>query len=427
MRPGDQPLARLTEALATALAPKGSATLALGFGAFLKSELRRGRYGLLNAFHAATLSSHTNLLVLVDQFEEIFRYRQSGDADEADAFVNLLLASSATREMPIYIVLTMRSDYLGKCAQFDTLPEAVSASQYLVPRLTRDQMWQDIAEPASLFGGEVKPQLVNQLINEAGRDPDQLPLLQHLLMRMWLGQDATGDREPCIDENDYRRAGGFGQALSSHANEIYNRLTAEQQKLAEVLFRCLTEWGTGESDTRHPTPLVEIAEVAGLGGELWEQLVPIIDAFRAPDCSFLTPPIGVDLDPERVIDISHESLIRHWDKLKEWVQEEAQSAQMYRRIAEAAALHKEEKAGLWHDPDLQLALHWREQHQPNKFWAQRYAGEFEHAMAFLEDSKANRDAEIKAKEAQKWEKRILLGSIVSVCILLGAAVFVVLN
>jgi hypothetical protein len=149
--------------------------------AFLEATLRRGPLGLIEIVRGAEALQGATLLVLVDQFEEIFRYRERIAADEADAFVALLLASARQRDFPIYVVITMRSDYLGECAVFHGLPEAVSESQYLTPRLTREELELAITGPARVLGGEVEPKLVNRLINDFGTDPDQLPLLQHAL------------------------------------------------------------------------------------------------------------------------------------------------------------------------------------------------------------------------------------------------------
>ena len=77
------------------------------------------------------------------------------------------------------------------------------------------------------------------------------------------------------------------------------------------------------------------------------------------------PPATVTLNADSLIDISHESLIRGWSRLRKWVDEEARSANIYRRIADTALLHREDRAGLWHDPDLALALRWREENRPN--------------------------------------------------------------
>ena len=185
MRPGDLPLVRLAAAL---LAPSHSAQNAAWTpvkSAIVQAMLRRGPLGLIEILRETRLPASENLLLLVDQFEEIFRFREQGSADDADAFVALLLASSAQREIPIYVVITMRSDFLGDCALFTGLPEAINDSQYLTPRLSRDQIRAAITGPARVFGGDVEPALVNRLLNEIGPDPDQLPLLQHALMRMW--------------------------------------------------------------------------------------------------------------------------------------------------------------------------------------------------------------------------------------------------
>jgi tetratricopeptide (TPR) repeat protein len=105
------------------------------------------------------------------------------------------------------------------------------------------------------------------------------------------------------------------------------------------------------------------------------------------------PPSNVPLDPSSLIDISHESLIRNWERLRQWVDEEVESVETYRRLAETAALHARGTAGLWQDPDLSHALLWREREQPGAAWAERYHRGFAAAIAFLDDSRRARDAE----------------------------------
>jgi len=100
--------------------------------------LRRGPLGVVEALQGTPLPADTNLLILVDQFEEIFRFEREGGRDEADAFVSLLLETARQRG-PVYVVITMRSDFFGDCAIFEGLPEALNESQYLTPRLTREQ------------------------------------------------------------------------------------------------------------------------------------------------------------------------------------------------------------------------------------------------------------------------------------------------
>jgi hypothetical protein len=126
--------------------------------------------------------------VLVDQFEEIFPYRKRRVAEdggaEADRFVALLLRAVQQTEIPIYVILTMRSDYLGQCSIFRDLPEALNNGHYLVPRMTRHQLQEAIESPLETVGAAVHPAVVQELLNRCAEEPDHLPVLQHLLKRM---------------------------------------------------------------------------------------------------------------------------------------------------------------------------------------------------------------------------------------------------
>ncbi len=108
----------------------------------------------------------------------------------------------------------------------------------------------------------------------------------------------------------------------------------------------------------------------------------MVDVFRHPDCCFLTPPWPQEIGPDDILDISHESLIRHWDRLRGWVADEAASADVYRRLDQTARLWSEGKAGLWGSPDLDQALRWKEEARPNKAWAARHGGDFDRGDPF---------------------------------------------
>jgi energy-coupling factor transporter ATP-binding protein EcfA2 len=416
MRPGDRPLTRLAYALLAppALGPERGTDDSET--AIVHAMLRRGPLGLIEILRETRLPPNTNLLLLVDQFEEIFRFREQGNADEADAFVALLLASSAQREMPVYVVITMRSDFLGDCALFAGLPEAINDGQYLTPRLSRDQIRAAITGPARVFGGDVEPALVNRLLNEVGPDPDQLPLLQHALMRMWARvkeRDAhagsagpNGEALPSavVTMADYEAVGALSEALSSHADQVFNGLTKRQQHIAEVMFRRLTERGVGKRDTRRPARLDDIAAVAGAStGEVIE----VVEQLRQQDRNFLTPPPPVPITAATVLDIGHESLIRQWHRLYDWVEEEAASAAMYRRLLQTAHLRAAGKAELWSGADLEQARKWKAEQGPSKAWALRYGTdeEFELAMRFVRASE-DQWAQTQRKAEQERERAL---------------------
>jgi tetratricopeptide (TPR) repeat protein len=360
--------------------------------ALIETTLRRSSLGLVDAVRQARLSAHDNLLVVVDQFEELFRFkevRQEAASEDAATFVKLLIEASSQIEIPIYIVLTMRSDFLGDCAQFAGLPEAINQGQYLIPRMSRDERHAAITGPVAVGGGAITPPLVTRLLNDVGDNPDQLPILQHALMRTWDFCAAHRRNGQTLGLDHYEAIGTMSEALSRHADEAFGELPDERsQVIAEKLFKRLTERGADNREIRRPTRLAEICAVAEATED---EVIAVIDVFRSEGRSFLMPPAGVALDGETVIDISHESLIRNWKRLQSWVDEEAQSARVYRRLAEAAVLHREGSEGLLQDPALQIALEWRDKIKPNSAWARRYQPEFDESIAYLEKSRGARD------------------------------------
>ena len=400
MRPGGDPLTNLANAIVDADLYDPEVE---DISSQVRATLTRSGLGLVEAMRQSELPEGTNFLLVVDQFEEIFRFRRSDDATDEQAafFVNLLLEASAQADLPLYVIITMRSDFLGECSQFPRLADTVNEGEFLIPRLNRDQRKEAIVGPVKVAGGRITDRLLLRLLNDIGDDPDQLPILQHALMRTWdLFQEQGGDGE--LDLEHYQATGGMGEALSRHADEVYAELPdAEHQRIAEKLFKSLTEKVDANRGIRRPMPLTELHEICG-GEE--SHLRDVLDAFRKTGCTFLMPAGETEIKTRTIIDISHESLMRAWRTLRNWVDEEAQSAKIYRRLADTATLYHEDKAGLYRDPDLQISLSWREENRPNKTWADRYYPGFDSAMAFLDQSQeeANRE-EREREEARQRE------------------------
>jgi WD domain, G-beta repeat/Novel STAND NTPase 1 len=144
--------------------------------------------------------------------------------------------------------------------------------------------------------------------------------------------------------------------------------------------------------------------VAAVAGVTPEQMMAVVEVFRHPNRSFLMPPASVPLKPDTIIDISHESLIRRWQRLSDWVEAEAASAATYRRLVETARLWKDGRAALWGTLDLGNALDWRDKQKPTLAWAQRYGGDFELAKGFLDASEAEREVDRQREETKRQEE-----------------------
>jgi len=176
---------------------------------------------------------------------------------------------------------------------------------------------------------------------------------------------------------------------------------ARRRLAAETMFKSMTEKGEDNREIRRPVELHKLCAVAE-ASEL--EVKVVIETFRQSGRSFLMPPHGTALNEDTLIDISHESLIRVWKQLQRWVNEEAESAAIYRRLAETAELREARRAELWRGADLESALEWRKKVEPTEAWAQRYHPNFAGAMDFLFASERNRDESRAKKEQQQREE-----------------------
>lgn len=429
-RPGQSPIRNLAESLFEHLQHKDVNNKLLTN--FIYSTLSSSSVGLTEILKQIPRNSDENILLLIDQFEELFRFKRIKNSveslNEVLAYIKLILETLNQEEVPSYVVITMRSDFLGECAQFQDLTKLINDSHYLIPQMTRDDFRQAIEGPVAVGGGKITSLLVQQLLNDLGDNPDQLPALQHALMRTWDSWVQSGHTEEPIDVRDYDNIGRLEKALSEHANEAFNELDVRQKEICQGMFKTLTEKGGDSRGVRRPTAISEIAEITMA---TTEEVVAVVDHFRCAGRSFLSPAMPIPLNADTVVDISHESLMRIWDKLIIWVNEEFEAVEMYKRLADSAEKYHKGETALWRPPDLQLALNWRNKQKPTLTWARRHNPAFERTMVFLETSQHEYQLEEENKinqqrKALRRSKIIAIGvsAAAIVCIYLAINAFI---
>jgi WD40 repeat protein/energy-coupling factor transporter ATP-binding protein EcfA2 len=379
MKPGSGPIDNLAAALGVARISEVPVDPAV---------LRTSSLALLDiarqAYQEKRLASDENLLILVDQFEELFRYKahepSMDEHDEKAAFVKLLLEVAKQRLFPVHVIITMRSDFLGDCARFRDLPETINAGQYLVPRMTREQRREAIEGPIHMAGSAIAPRLVQRILNDVGEDPDQLPVMQHALMRTWYHWRNRNRADLPVDIEDYEAIGTLENALSSHVDRAYTEACAKVagrgDQVVRRIFQCLRERDAFGREIRRPTPLRELCEVSEASQD---EVLASLEGFRREGRSFVMPPLSVDLAGEHAVDITHESLLRQWKRLQGppcedsgWLAEEEESRRNIIRLADRAEQQVQDNPDYLRGPMLQLALDWWEKRKPNAAWARRY-------------------------------------------------------
>ena len=408
-RPGSDPFANLGKAINDNIAETGLKKVPIET---ILKDLHRESDGISTTLKKHLIRGYEKVLLVIDQFEELFRYSALkvegvGGVHTAEFIENLVSAVSVS-DSRVFTIVSMRADFIGECANYQGLTQLINTSNFLVPRMDRDNYRQVIEGPVKYAGAKIDNSFVEDLLDEIGDRPDQLPVLQHALMRTWTHWQELNDPARPVSHTDYDSVGTMKNAMSMHANEAYGELDQRGKVICEKIFRVITEKGHDNKGIRHPSSVSTIKSIAEC---TTEELLAVIDKFRIQARSFLTPRYDIPLDDDSIIDISHESLIGLWDRLSEWVDEEATSVQMYLKLSDASALYQQGKTGLLRPPDLHLSINWRDKQKPNLTWARRYNPAFERAMVYLRTSEKEyletEERKIRLQKNKMIQSRIL--------------------
>jgi hypothetical protein len=371
-----------------------------------------------------------NLLILVDQFEEFFtnpeNFYNEAPSKDSQIVVNLILETARIairKNLPVYVVCTMRSDYIGQCSAFRGLPEYIGFSQFFVPRLKRKDLKQVIEVPAQLSGNRISQRLIERLVFDISDGVDQLPILQHALTRIWAAADHGAEEMDLIhyamvggmaadelpeediprftgwfdglpqDQRNFYQDTGLAKIIEIHANLLYERAweyyngqnpqlpitQQEGKRIVALTFSCLTKIDNSRA-VRNRMSMEEITSIINAPKFNATVVGAVINIFREEGNSFIRPfktedPATHQLSGNTVLDITHESLIRNWNKLNQWANREFEFYSTFLDFQKQLDRWKESgmsRGYLLPIGPLTYFENWYLQCRPNAAWIKRY-------------------------------------------------------
>ena len=249
------------------------------------------------------------------------------------------------------MIVTLRTDFYARCAAYADFAQLIGAQQLLIGPMHSDGLRQAIEEPAHRVGLELEEGLSDTILSNVGVEPGALPLLEHALLELWERR-----RGAMLTLEGYMQTGGVHGALAQRAEQTYNQLGPDQQRIARRALLRLTQPGRGTEDTRRRAPRTELAPIAGHDG-----LEAVLG--RLVDARLLTT--GRDETGQEVIDVSHEALIRGWPRLRSWIDADRAGLLIHRRLTDAA--HEwdtlnGEPASLYRGARLASTTEWATEH-----------------------------------------------------------------
>jgi WD40 repeat protein/energy-coupling factor transporter ATP-binding protein EcfA2 len=383
MRPGNRPVRNLAYALAALQTDADKRDISDQYYNLLCSD----ESGLwLAAEKLAPRAAPNPLLILIDQFEEVFS--QIAAQKERTLLLELVVAFSAKAHPNLFLVVTMRTDFLEQCANFPKLADVINATLFITPVLRDSEIKSVVSLPPEPYHGLVEPKLVETIVKdtspEFGYNPDHLPLMQHALS--WLWNKAISDAGLCnspprpdaiapsqritLTYDHYVTHGHLKGILNEHADDLLAGLSEREQGIAQVVFTRLSERDENRY-RRSPTSAAALAKLADCSTA---ELETVVSVFANPSVCFLDRR-PLPNEAGELIDLSHESLIRQWDRLRGWADSEAEKVRSFRALAASAGewqRHERSTDFLKRGAELGVWRQWWKSQDPRDEWAARY-------------------------------------------------------
>ena len=311
MLPGEHPFAELGAALLR-VAPSAPPP-------DLVDRIEADREGLIHATRWVLPDDDSELLLVIDQFEELFTLVE--DEETRARFLAALKTAATDPRSRVRLAITLRADFYDRPLLYGSVAELVRNGTEVVVPLTAPELERAVAGPAERAGVTVGPGLVAQLVADVADQPGALPLLQYALTELF-----DRRQNSALTADAYREIGGVPGALARRGEEIFASLSGGAKEAARQLFLRLVTLSEGVEDTRRRVLRAELVSIHADRREM----EAAVDAFgRARLLSF-------DRDPETrgpTVEVAHEALLREWGRLRGWIDASREDLRTERRLA----------------------------------------------------------------------------------------------
>ena len=312
------PTAHPLDALAAALLPDGEPAAV----AALRDRLAANPAALVETLPATLGGAHPKLLLVVDQFEEVFSLGRH--EAERKAFIDNLV-TAATGDRPIAIVIVLRADFYAHCAQYEGLRGLVSRHQEYIGAMSREELFRVIVLPAARDKWKLQEGLVELMLDDVGDEPGALPLLSHALLETWKRR-----RGRTMTLSGYKESGGVRGAIAKTAETVFRqRLSPAQQPIARMIFMRLTELGeSADSDTPDTRRRAQFSELItrSTDAAMLDVVLSILVDSRLVMTDVIPP------GETKVVEVAHEALIREWPTLRDWLNQDREGLIRHRQL-----------------------------------------------------------------------------------------------
>ena len=417
MRPGVSPITNLIHALTkNGLLNSSGKTKVNDFSDYKAALENYSELGIVQIFKESEAFKKKNLLIVVDQFEDIFTMDGMTDEKkiEQKLFADTISKSVTNKDVSVYFVIAIKSNYLNKVIAFPKLQELIGESQVLLKSIDKNAILSIVKDSFSQNSITFDPEVINKLSFELSEDPKLMPAAQFLFYKLF---DEAQNQKVTLSQ--FEAYGGLRQVVRNSFKNFVNNLSPEDHELFKLVIIALPNFEENED----PYPNITLEKLCAITGKTIEELSEFIDKIQEVfgNCFEIFQAHITSLSPERRGGYELDSILTlkyfelwEWDELTDWIKEEKENYRLYSDFNNRVSkTHNQQGANLLKSPELDTAINWKNSQFVNQQWANKYSYNFDRVINFINISekdktdKTNQEEQL-IQEKNKTRKKVLL-------------------
>ena len=367
--------------------------------------------GIVEIYKRSEIYNTKNLLIVIDQLEDLFRFEQYFDTtltEDDNNLMDMIYRSVTFKNTAIYFIICIEGAYLTKLTPYNKLQEIISQSQYSIQNLDYVGINQILEQTFYKHDIYFDSKVVESFIETLNEKISYLPNFQFLLQKLYEKHVINGVEKQHIDIDDIKELGGINSALSSDFETIYEGLDKTDKNKMSLLFKGLKDAQNSSIDSNYNKILniseyinISVAELSSTVRDLKYKFNDLIEIFE-PSISGIPISEKKPFDSNNIINLKYTKFL-NWERRSEWLAEEENDYQDFKSFSDDAIKKNNGEVDFLKTPELESAIAWRDNPNHTLNWSKRYRLNFKETIAFINESEQD-DLRIKKEKADQLER-----------------------
>ena len=371
-----------------------------------------GSMGVVEIYKRSDIFNKKNLLIIIDQLEDLFKYEKyfdSSKSEDDNNLMDIIYRSVTMKNTAIYFLICIETPYLSKLTSYKKLQEIISKSQYAIQNLNQtgiNQILENTFKKQNILFDSKVVDLFNQTLKE---EISYLPNFQFLLYKLYEKFVLNSSEKSIIDLEDIEDLGGLEHSIAKDFETIFSSSTKENQKIVSLLFKAISS-PQNNTDIQYESILniseytnstrVELSKIIKSFKKTFNNLFDVFE----PSITGISASANKTYDAKNILTLKYIKFL-NWERYTKWLDEEKTNFKDFKDFSEIAIKKSNNQVGFLKTPVLERAIVWQKNASTNKNWAKKYKLNFEQTINFINESEQD-DLRIKTeKENQLTRER----------------------